>query len=127
MLAGGVWVMKSFIDECVFSWPMRLKWQFLMLDAKVTLSKAFDMMILEPKKISAYSGKTIKVAGTFFEARCITIGYATFVIAANSTVRPILFDANLDDGRPVVDWRNLPKEFRWVFKTGQFDEKTMFF
>lgn len=98
--------MKDFIEDCIFSESMRMKWRFMLPDARITLTKAFDLMISCPDTISGYSSGTFKVSGKKITITMISIGYATFLLADNSTGKIALLDAALKDGEPVVDWRH---------------------
>lgn len=101
-------VMKDFIDDCVFTESMAIKWQFMVPDARATLSRAFDVMILCPDMVSTHSSKLCKVSGIRFCVQDISIGYATFLIATNHLMRIVLIDAALKDGDAIVEWHNLP-------------------
>ncbi len=108
-------VMKDFIEECFLGESMSTKWQFMLADARATLTRAFDMMIQHPEMISGYYSKTVKISGLTFNIQQISIGYASFVVATNPMTKIVLLDACLEDGYAVVEWRTLSTEARRLF------------
>src|SRR5580704_6816570 len=80
----------------------------LKADVRTTLRIYFWESLTYPDKTSEYICRTTRAGPDDFDLHDIAIGYASFWLATNDSVRSVLIDAALRDGRPVYARRQLP-------------------
>jgi hypothetical protein len=101
------------IEDCIMTPAMARKWGRLKAEVQTTLRISFWEALAYPDKVSEYICQTTRAGPYDFDLHGIAIGYASFWVATNGSVRSVLIDAALRDGRPVYDRRQLPILREW--------------